>query len=132
MGFGEFCQTLDLTCVATGWTECRVVKNKAQRWFFEALLDIEASLPFPCSAWTRTTGARVHQRPALSLLHRARHHLTRSRPYRKNDNCFVEQKNWPVVRQNVGCARYDKPAELAVLDELYALLRLYLNFFQPR
>ncbi|MEX2374223.1 MAG: hypothetical protein WD942_01385, partial [Dehalococcoidia bacterium] len=58
--------------------------------------------------------------------------FTRSRPYRKNDNCFVEQKNWPVVRQNVGYARYDTLEELACLNELYDVVRLYVNFFQPQ
>ena len=58
--------------------------------------------------------------------------FTRSRPYRKNDNCYVEQKNWPVVRQSVGYARYDTAPELEALGELYGVLRLYVNFFQPQ
>ncbi len=58
--------------------------------------------------------------------------FTRSRPYRKNDNCFVEQKNWPVVRQQVGYHRYDTSAELDALRDLYRYLRLYVNFFQPQ
>jgi hypothetical protein len=58
--------------------------------------------------------------------------FTRSRPYRKNDNCFVGQKNWPIVRQQIGYGRYDTPAELEVLRELYGHLRLYVNFFQPQ
>ena len=58
--------------------------------------------------------------------------FTRSRPYRKNDNCYVEQKNWPVVRQQVGYARYDTAEELQALRELYGVLRLYVNFFQPQ
>jgi hypothetical protein len=57
--------------------------------------------------------------------------FTRSRPYRKNDNCFVEQKNYSVVRRAVGYRRYDTPEELQALNELYALLRLYTNYFQP-
>src|SRR5438309_8045687 len=56
----------------------------------------------------------------------------RLRPYRKNDNCFVEQKNWPVVRQQVGYLRYDTELELEALRELYGHLRLYVNFFQPQ
>jgi hypothetical protein len=76
-GFGEFCQTLDLTCVATGWTECRAVKNKAQRWCFDALLDIGPRSRSPCSAWTRTTGASSSTTSSTAtapILHRARHH----------------------------------------------------------
>ena len=57
--------------------------------------------------------------------------FTRSRPYRKNDNCFVEQKNYSVVRRMVGYSRYDTPSELQLLNELYAVLRLYTNCFQP-
>jgi hypothetical protein len=57
--------------------------------------------------------------------------FTRSRPYRKNDNCFVEQKNDSVVRRTVGYRRYDTPEELQALNGLYSVLRLYTNFFQP-
>ena len=57
--------------------------------------------------------------------------FTRSRPQRKNDNCFIEQKNYSVVRRAVGYARYDTEEELNVLNELYDQLRLYTNFFQP-
>ena len=56
--------------------------------------------------------------------------FTRSRPYRKNDNCFVEQKNYSVVRKAVGYRRYATEEELAALNELYATLRLYTNFFE--
>lgn len=57
--------------------------------------------------------------------------FTRSRPYRKNDSCFVEQKNYSVIRRAVGYARYDTDKELSILNELYSYLRLYVNFFQP-
>ena len=57
--------------------------------------------------------------------------FTRSRAYRKNDGCHVEQKNWSVVRQNVGYARFDTPEELEVLSEIHALVRLHTNFFMP-
>jgi hypothetical protein len=57
--------------------------------------------------------------------------FTRSRPYRKNDNCFVEQKNWTVVRKTVGYFRYDTEEELRLLNQIYAYLRLYTNYFQP-
>jgi len=57
--------------------------------------------------------------------------FTRSRKYRKNDNCYVEQKNYSVVRKYAGYFRYDTEEELQVLKELYRYLRLYINFFQP-
>jgi len=57
--------------------------------------------------------------------------FTRSRPYRKNNSCFIEQKNWSVIRRAVGYARYDTDKELNTLNKLYGYLRLYVNFFQP-
>jgi hypothetical protein len=63
---------------------------------------------------------------------RARDHVHPLPSQRKNANCFVEKKNFPVVRQQVGYLRYHTPAELAVLTELYRHLRLYVNFFQPQ
>jgi hypothetical protein len=57
--------------------------------------------------------------------------FTRSRKYRKNDNCYVEQKNYSVVRKYAGYFRYDREEELQILKELYRYLRLYINFFQP-
>ena len=57
--------------------------------------------------------------------------FTRARSSRKNDNCFIEQKNYSVVRRAVGYMRHDTPEEVALLNELYGFLRLYSNFFQP-
>jgi hypothetical protein len=129
---GEFCQTLDLTCVATGWTEMRALQNKAQRWCFEALQDIERTLPFPLLGLDSDNGSEFINNQLYRWCMDQEITFTRSRPQRKNDNCFVEQKNFPVVRQQVGYLRYDTPAELDVLTELYTHLRLYVNFFQPQ
>jgi len=129
---GEFCQTLDLTCVATGWTEPRAVPTKAQRHVFEALKDIERSLPFPLLGLDSDNGSEFINGNLYDYCSERKITFTRSRPYRKNDNCFVEQKNWTVVRQQVGYARYDPPGELKVLNELYSHLRLYVNFFLPQ
>ncbi|HQU91819.1 MAG TPA: hypothetical protein PLK77_05950, partial [Pyrinomonadaceae bacterium] len=70
-------------------------------------------------------------REKLSKMRAENLSFTRSRPLRKNDNCFVEQKNWSVVRRAVGYARYDTDEQLGLLDELYTHLRLYTNFFMP-
>lgn len=128
---GQFCQTLDLTCVATGWTEMRAVPNKAQVWVFEALQEIEGTLPFPLLGLDSDNGSEFINAHLFAYCSARGITFTRSRAFRKNDNCFVEQKNWTVVRQAVGYARYDSPAELEVLRELYGHLRLYVNFFQP-
>jgi hypothetical protein len=57
--------------------------------------------------------------------------LTRSRPYRKNDNCFVEQKNWSIVRRTVWYLRYDTEEEVLLMNKIYQSLRLFTNFFLP-
>lgn len=130
--YGEFCQTLDLTCVNTGWTEMRALRNKAQRWCFEALLDIRETLPFPLLGLDSDNGGEFINNQLFAYCTEQEITFTRSRPYRKNDNCFVEEKNWSVIRRHVGYARYDTSAELTALHELYRHLRLYVNFFQPQ
>jgi hypothetical protein len=130
--YGEYCQTLDLTCVATGRTETRAVKNKAQRWVFEAIDEVASRLPFPLLGLDSDNGSEFINNQLFRYCLDRGITFTRSRPYRKNDNCYVEQKNWPVVRQQVGYARYDTPEALEVLRELYRVLRLYVNFFQPQ
>jgi len=129
---GDHCQTLDLTCVATGWTEMRAIKNKAQRWCFEALVDIRGALPFPLLGLDSDNGSEFINDHLYRYCIQEGITFTRSRPYRKNDNCFVEQKNWPVVRQQVGYLRYDDEEELEALRELYSYLRLFVNFFSPQ
>jgi hypothetical protein len=130
--FGEYCQTLDLTCVATGWTEPRALGKTAQRWVHEAIAEIREVLPFPLLGLDSDNGAEFINMQLFAYCAEHAITFTRSRPYRKNDNCYVEQKNWPVVPQQVGYARYDTPAELEALGELYEVLRLYVNFFQPQ
>jgi len=130
--YGEFCQTLDLTCVATGWTEPRALRNKAQRWVHEAIHEIAEELPFLLLGLDSDNGSEFINVQLFTYCTERGITFTRSRPYRKNDNCFVEQKNWPVVRQQVGYGRYDTPEELEALRELYRVLRLYVNFFQPQ
>jgi hypothetical protein len=129
---GEFCQTLVLTCVATGWTEMRALRNKAQRWSFAAIEDIERTMPFPLLGLDSDNGSEFINDQLFRWCGSKEITFTRSRPNRKNDNCFVEQKNFPVVRQQVGYARYDTEDELAVLEEIYRHLRLFVNFFQPQ
>jgi hypothetical protein len=106
--------------------------NKAQRFCFAALKDIEGSLPFLLLGPDSDNGSEFINHQLLRYCTERAITFTRSRPYRKNDNCFVEQKNWPVVRQQVGYARYDTAEDLEVLTELYSHLRLYVNFFQPQ
>ena len=131
LALGDFCQTLDLTDVCTGWTELEAVPNKAQVWVFEAIQRIRERLPFPLLGLDSDNGSEFINGQLLHYCQQQRITFTRARPYRKNDNCYVEQKNYSVVRQTVGYQRFDTTAELLVLKQLYVQLRLYTNFFQP-
>lgn len=128
---GEYCQTLDVTDVATGWTETRAVRNKAQVHVFAALKHIRAALPFPVLGIDSDNGSEFINKELFRYCEDQRITFTRSRAYKKNDGCYVEQKNWSVVRRNVGYGRFDTPEELAVLNELYAVLREHTNYFMP-
>jgi hypothetical protein len=128
---GDYCQTLDMTDVATTWTETMAVKNKAQVWVFEALKNLRKNLPFPLLGLDSDNGSEFINQQLKRYCEAQKLTFTRSRPYRKNDNCFVEQKNYSVVRRAVGYQRYDMDQQLQLLNELYATLRLYTNFFQP-
>ena len=131
LALGDYCQTLDLTDVCTGWTETEAVPNKAQVWVFEAIQTIRQRLPFPLLGLDSDNGSEFINNDLLRYCQQQHITFTRARPYRKNDNCYVEQKNYSVVRQTVGYQRFDTAAELIVLKQLYATLRLYTNFFQP-
>jgi hypothetical protein len=128
---GDYCQTLDLTDVSTGWTELAAVRNKAQVWVFEALQEVRQRLPFPLLGLDSDNGSEFINHHLKRYCEQEKITLTRSRPYRKNDNCFVEQKNYSVVRRHVGYQRYDSEADRELLNQLYEHLRLYVNFFLP-
>lgn len=128
---GEYVQTLNVTDVCTGWTEMQAVRNKAQRWVFEALQDIRGRMPFPLVGIDSDNGGEFINDQLVRYCQDEKITFTRTRSYRKNDNCFVEQKNYSIVRRAVGYARYDTEDDLRLLNELYPYLRLYSNFFQP-
>lgn len=128
---GDYCQTLDFTDVATTWTETMAVRNKAQVRVFAALQKVRKNLPFPLLGLDSDNGSEFINDQLLRYCRQEQISFTRSRPYRKNDNCFVEQKNYSIVRRAVGYARYDTDEQCALLNELYSYLRLYTNFFQP-
>jgi hypothetical protein len=128
---GEFAQTLTLTDVATGWTEIRAVRNKAQKWVFPALQHLASLLPFPLKGLNADNGGEFINYNLYNWCQLNHLAFTRSRPYRKNDNPYVEQKNNAVVRTAVGYYRYDTQEQLRLLNQLYAHLRLLVNFFYP-
>ena len=128
---GEFAYTLDATDICTGWTETVAVRNRAERWVFAGLKEALARFPFDIRGIDSDNGSEFINNHLVWYCTEQKITFTRSRPYRKNDNCFVEQKNSSVVRRTVGYARHDTPEELELLNELYSRLRLYANYFQP-
>lgn len=129
---GFYAQTLTLTDVATGWTEPCALRNKARRWVIEAIDNIRLVLPFPLLGLDSDNGSEFINSHLFAYCADNKITFTRGRPYRKNDSCHVEQKNWTVVRQSVGYARFDTDTEVAELNEIYRHLRLLTNFFVPQ
>lgn len=127
---GEFCFTLNATDVPTTWTEPMAIKNKARKWTVEALDVIINRMPIKVHSVHSDNGSEFINDHFLSYC-KGRLNFTRSRSHNKNDNCYVEQKNDAVVRRSVGYSRYDTGEELALLNELYASLRLWVNYFTP-
>lgn len=123
--------TLNAVDIASGWTCSTAVKNKAQVWILEGVQKIRAKLPFSLLGLDSDNGSEFINETLYSFCQEHQITFTRSRPYRKNDSCFVEQKNYSVVRRAVGYQRFDTDEQLRLLNELYELLDLYTNFFQP-
>jgi hypothetical protein len=117
---GEFCFTLDITDIATGWTETRSVRNKAQKWVFAAIKDATAAFPFPILGIDSDNGSEFINWELFRWCEQEKLTFTRSRSGNKNDGAHVEQKNWHVVRQTVGYHRYDTPGELELLNRIPA------------
>jgi len=131
---GMFAFTLDCVDIATTWTEQRAVWGKGETGVLEQIKDIEDSLPFELLGFDSDNGSEFLNYHLLRHLHHRKQpvQFTRSRPYHKNDNAHVEQKNWTQVRQWLGYHRLDNPDVVALMNELYTSeWRLYHNFFLP-
>ena len=128
---GDHCFTLNLTDVATGWTELAAVPNKAQTWVFEALKALRERLPFDLLGLDSDNGSEFINHHLTEYCRQQHITFTRGRPGRKNDNCYVEQKNWSIVRRYAGYARYDTPDMCQTLNQMYRLLSDFNNFFIP-
>jgi transposase InsO family protein len=129
---GQFCCTLDITYIATGWTETRSVINKAQKWVFAAIKDATAAFPFPILGIDSDNGSEFINWELFRWCEQEKLTFTRSRSGNKNDGAHVEQKNWHIVRQTVGYHRYDTAGELELLNRIWALQRLLANHFGPQ
>lgn len=123
--------TLCFTDVYTAWTECVAVPNKAQVHVFAAIQTARQRLPFELRGIDSDNGSEFINDQLYRYCRREQITFTRGRAGRNNDNAYVEQKNWSIVRRAVGYYRYDKPAQLQLLDRLYAVLHFYVNFFLP-
>jgi len=128
---GEYINTLNVTDICTGWTEQAAVINKAQRHVFAGLMDIERRQPFNYLGIDSDNGSEFINHGLHRYCKEKNIVFTRSRAYRKNDNCHVEQKNWLLVRRHIGYGRFEGENALKLLNEYYELLRLHVNFFLP-
>src|SRR5580658_7196845 len=126
--FGEFCFTLTVTDIATGWTVNRSVKNKAAIWVLEAIDHACGRFPFPILGIDSDNGSEFINADLFEYCGDRKITFTRSRPGNKNDGAHVEQKNWTHVRELVGYLRFDTEAELTVLNRIWELDRIYTNY----
>lgn len=128
---GFYMNTLCAVDIWSGWTECLPVWGKGQERVRSAVHKVRLRLPFPMLGVDSDNGSEFINQCFYSYCQKEKINFTRSRPYKKNDSCHVEQKNGNVVRRLVGYDRYTSKAAYECLDRLYHLVRLYLNFFQP-
>ena len=122
-----------LTCVdiCTGWTECLAVLPRSKQTVFEAIKTMRTRLPFDLLGIDSDNGSEFINDLLFHYCHFQKITFTRSRPYQKNDQAHVEQKNWSVVRRLIGYDRLDTQPQFLLLQSIYQDLRLYFNFFQP-
>jgi hypothetical protein len=128
---GFYLTTLSAVDVATGWSECLAVWGKGQHRVGGAVHQMRQRLPFPLRGLDSDNGSEFINHHLYTYCQREGIVFTRSRSYKKNDSCHVEQKNWSLVRRLVGYERYTSRASLEALSRVYDILRLYVNFFQP-
>jgi len=129
---GEFAHSFNLTDIHSTWTETRAVLGKGQTGIVSALEDMRQSLPFLLQGIDSDNGSEFLNAHLVRYCRTHRIQFTRGRPYKKDDNAHIEQKNWTHVRRLIGWDRYDSPAAVGLLNDLYRHeLRLMMNLFQP-
>lgn len=130
--FGDYVNTLSVVDIYSGWWEVEAIMGKGQERALKAIEVARTRSPFAWNEIHPDNGGNILN---IHVYNYAKKHgiaMSRSRPYKKNDNCFVEQKNSTHVRQVVGYLRYDTREEQVIMNSLYRNeLRLYKNFFQP-
>ncbi len=129
---GTFIYSLNLTDIYTGWVETRAVMGKGERGIVAALDEMRAALPFALRAIDSDNGSEFINDHLWRYCQRQGILFTRGRPYKKDDNAHIEQKNWTHVRKLLGWDRYDSPRALAAINALYRNeWRIMMNLFQP-
>jgi len=128
---GEFVRTLTMTDLVIGWTENHSIRNNASKWITEGVEELTERFPFPMVIFDSDCGGEFINHEVADWLQARDITQTRSRPYQKNDQAHVESKNNHVVRKHAFYWRYDTPAELELLNRLWQLVSLRLNFFTP-
>jgi hypothetical protein len=130
---GDYVHTLQLVDIATGWSERVAIWGRSQQVMVKGFKKVQERLPFPITHLHPDNGSEFFNDHLIRYFGQAITglQLSRSRPYQKNDNRFVEQKNNTLVRAYVGYERLDKGCQLVALNALYEQLWLYYNLFQP-
>lgn len=128
---GEFLHSLNLTDIHTTWVETRAVLGKSQVRVQEALEHLRQALPFALHGIDSDNGSEFINAHLHAYCRAQQVQFTRGRPYKKDDNAHIEQKNWTHVRKLLGYVRYDSSAALDAINAVYADLRLLQNLFLP-
>jgi len=131
---GSFVYTVNTVDIATGWTEQRALWGKGYQGMFYALKSIESCLPFPILGFDCDNGTEFLNWHIYKYFTNRRSpvQFTRSRPYKKNDNAHIEEKNWSIIRQYLGYNRFDRVEFVDELNQIYnSEWRLFMNFFRP-
>ena len=129
---GEFIYSLNVTDIHSTWVETRAVMGKGQYGVKTAMEQIEQSLPFKLLGIDSDNGAEFINYHLKAFCDQRKIQFTRGRPYKKDDNAHIEQKNWTHVRKILGYLRYDSSAALQAINDLYQNeLRSMMNLFQP-
>jgi hypothetical protein len=128
---GFYLHTLCNVDVATSWTECVPVWGKGQERVKSAVHRMRRRLPFSLLGLDSDSGSEFLNFCFSRYCQEEKITFTVARPYKKNDSCYVEQKNGNIVRRLVGYDRYSSKTAYQSLERLYNIVRLYVNFFQP-
>jgi len=128
---GDFAQSLNFVDILTGWDESCACINKAQIHVFEAIRPASARFPFAIAEIDSDNGSEFINDHMLRYCIQNKITFTRSRAYKKNDLCYVEQKNYSIVRRAVGYLRHDTQEEVDILNKIYIYLGQYTNYFIP-